>query len=232
MKLAVMQPYFLPYLGYFQLIDQVDKFVILDDVQFIKSGWINRNYILHGDKPLLFTIPVHKLSSKSLIRDVKVIYDSGRIIKFLKTIKLNYSKSPFFKNIIPLIELTLENVNTNISDFSLTGIKAVNEYLGIKTEIIESSSIYRNINLNGEERILDICRQEGADEYFNLSGGIDLYSKELFNSKGIKLNFIRSKKIEYKQFKSEFTGPLSIIDNLMFNSPDEVKKSLQEFEIF
>jgi len=231
MKIAVMQPYFLPYIGYFQLINLVDKFVILDDVQFINKGWINRNYILQKNKPLLFTIPVSKMNSKSLISETKVFYDSGKISKFLKSVKLNYSSSPFFKEVFYLLENIFRKKYSGISGLALSGLYSVNDYLNINTNIIKSSSVYKNQQLKGEERIIDICRQEGADEYYNLSGGVDIYSKEKFESENIKLKFIKTKEIRYKQFENEFTGPLSIIDNLMFYSPEEVKKSLLEFEI-
>ncbi len=231
MKTAIMQPYFFPYIGYFQLINHVDKFVILDDVQYIKSGWINRNYLLQKNKPLMFTIPVSVESSRSLINNVKVKYNTGRIIKLLKTIELNYSKSPFYKNVIPLIENIFEEKNELISDMALSSISTVIGYLSINTVIIESSSVFNNRHLKGEDRIIDICKLLGADKYFNLSGGQSIYSKDRFNKEGIELNFIKTREITYKQFTDYFTGPLSIIDNLMFNSPEDINKSLLEFEI-
>lgn len=226
-----MQPYFLPYIGYFQLINHVDKFVILDDVQFINKGWINRNYILQNGKPLMFTIPVSKKSSRSLINEISVFYESENINKFLKTIKHSYSEAIYYNNVFPMLKNLFENNCSCISSLAVKSLLSVNKYLNIKTEIIESSTIYNNQQQKGEYKIIDICKKEGADEYFNLSGGIGLYSKEVFKNEDIELKFIKTKEIKYKQFQNEFVGPLSIIDNLMFNSPEEVKNSLSEFEI-
>lgn len=232
MKLSIMQPYFLPYIGYFQLINHADKFVILDDVQYIKSGWINRNYILQIDKPLLFTVPVSKLSSKSLISDTTVMTGTGRITKFLKSVHLNYYKAPYFENVFSILTKIFETKHKNISHLNYFAINEVMKYLKIETEIVRSSSVYENRQLKGEIRIIDICKKENAAEYINLSGGQELYSKKNFRENGINLKFIKSKEIKYRQFKENFTAPLSVIDNLMFNSPEEVKKSLFDIEIF
>ncbi len=231
MKIAIMQPYLFPYLGYFQLINYADKFVVLDDVQFINKGWINRNYILNAGKPLLFTIPVVKPESRSLITDVTVLEDTKLINKFLKTVQISYSKAPFVNDVYPLLESVFSKGIKSISGLALSGIKTVNEYLNISTDIVSTSSIYNNRNLKGEKRIIDICKLEGADEYVNLSGGMDLYSHAEFEKSGISLKFIKIKNIKYKQYKNEFVSSLSIIDNLMFNSRADVISSLSEFEI-
>ncbi|MBS1516787.1 MAG: WbqC family protein [Bacteroidetes bacterium] len=231
MKIAVMQPYFFPYLGYFQLINFVDKFVIFDDVQFINKGRINRNYILHKDKALLFTVPVERPGSGSPINEVKVHNENDWQKKFLKSLHHSYSRAPYFKDIYSMIENLLKQNHELISELAFSGLNAVNRYLEIKTEIVTSSSVYNNSEMKGQNRIIDICKREGADEYINLSGGMKLYSSDNFSREGIKLSFIRSLEINYRQFENEFVQNLSVIDNLMFNSPGEVKSSLSEFEI-
>ncbi|MBK8983916.1 MAG: WbqC family protein [Ignavibacteria bacterium] len=231
MKIAIMQPYLFPYLGYFQLINYADKFVILDDVQFINKGRINRNYILNADKPLLFTIPVFKPESRSLITDVTVSEDTKLIKKFLKTVQINYAKAPYFNDVFPLLKSIFSKEIKSISGLALSGIKTINEYLNISTDIVKTSSLYNNSNLKGEKRIIDICKLEGADEYVNLPGGMDLYSHAEFEKSGISLKFIKINNIKYKQFNNEFVSSLSVIDNLMFNSRTDVISSLSEFEI-
>ncbi|MBK9332338.1 MAG: WbqC family protein [Ignavibacteria bacterium] len=231
MKIAIMQPYLFPYLGYFQLINYADKFIILDDVQFINSGWINRNYILHSKEKLLFTVPVKQNGSRSDINKVLVSLTEARKRKLLKSFYYNYLNAPFFTTIFPMIENLLSGNITGISKLALSGIVNVNKYLNIDTQIIESSEIYDNKELKGQNRIIDICKKENADEYINLSGGVGLYKYEDFKLEGIELKFIKSRDIKYKQYYNEFVGPLSIIDNLMFNSPEQVRKSLLEIDI-
>jgi len=226
-----MQPYIFPYLGYFQLINYADKFVILDDVQFINSGWINRNYILHNKEKLLFTIPIQRNGSRSDINKVVVSLTAERKKKLLKSFYFNYLNAPYFKTVFPMLENLFSGNLTGISKLALSSIENVSNYLGIDTQIIESSEIYNNKELKGQNRIIDICKKEKADEYINPSGGIDLYKYEDFKNEGIELKFIKSREIKYKQYNNEFVGPLSIIDNLMFNSPEQVRKSLIEFDL-
>ena len=104
MKIAIMQPYFFPYLGYWQLMNIVDKFVIYDDVNYIKRGWINRNRILVEGKPFYIHVPVMKASQNKIINEMEVFVDSSLRKKELKTIELAYKKAPFFDSVYPLIK--------------------------------------------------------------------------------------------------------------------------------
>lgn len=234
MKVAIMQPYLFPYIGYFQLIAAVDKFVVYDDVNFIKGGWINRNNILVNKKSTLFTVPLHNSSSFMLINETRINLKFYTIwkIKFLRTIEQSYKKAPFFNEVYALIANVLDNYEGDlISKLAVNSIKSVCEYLKIQTEIIPTSEIYNNKNFSGQERVLDICSIENATDYINPIGGLQLYSKETFKEKELILNFIKSLPIEYKQFNNEFIPWLSIIDVLMFNSVDEVKIILDKYEL-
>lgn len=235
MKLAIMQPYLFPYIGYFQLINAVDKFVIYDDVNFIKQGWINRNNILVQGQPLLFTIPLKKQSSFTLINEVLIndkLYKSW-CKKYLRTVEQAYSKAPFFQNVFNLIEKVFE-LNTNNLSISELAVKSLTEsckYLGLESKFVLTSTIYKNSNLPGKERIIDICKKESVSYYINPIGGQKLYNKAYFKKKAIELSFIKSESIEYPQFKNEFVPWLSIIDVLMFNSIDETKLLLSKYEL-
>ncbi|MHA1342183.1 MAG: WbqC family protein [Promethearchaeota archaeon] len=231
MKLAVMQPYLFPYIGYFQLINAVDKFVILDDVNFIKRGWINRNYILVNGKKNLFTVPLEKASQNKLIKDTYVVSDTKWKINFLKTIKFSYSRAPYFKNIYPIIQIIINNKENNLSKFIYYSLIKINEYLNIKTKIVPSSEIYRNNHLKGQYRILDICKKEKANHYINPPGGQQLYERALFEKNGIKINFIKTNYFFYKQFNNEFVPNLSILDILMFNSKERIYQFLKEYRL-
>ncbi|MHA1342680.1 MAG: WbqC family protein [Promethearchaeota archaeon] len=229
MKLGIMQPYLFPYIGYFQLINAVDKFIILDDVNFIKRGWINRNYILVNGKKNLFTVPLEKASQNKLIKDTYVVSDTKWKINFLKTIKFSYSRAPYFKNIYPIIQIIINNKENNLSKFIYYSLIKINEYLNIKTKIVPSSEIYRNNHLKGQYRILDICKKEKANHYINPPGGQELYERALFEKNGIKINFIKTNYFFYKQFNNEFVPNLSILDILMFNSKDRIYQFLKEY---
>ena len=233
MKIAIMQPYFMPYIGYFQLINTVDKFIIYDDVNFIKKGWINRNNILANKNRTLFTIPLKKASQNELIKDISINIDSFSIWKnkFLKTLDMNYSHAKNYDSVLLLLEDVFSYDTDSISDLATYSLIVVCKYLNIKTEIILSSTIYCNEVLSGQERILDICLKEGAKTYINPIGGMELYSESLFLENNIDLFFIKTNNVIYKQFSEEFIPFLSIIDVLVFNDKEQVLDMLNKFDL-
>jgi hypothetical protein len=231
MKLAIMQPYIFPYIGYFQLIKAVDKFVLYDDVNFINKGWINRNRILSNGKDLLFTIPLKDASQNKLINEIDVNWDDNWKSKFLKTIEQSYKKAPFYAEVLEIINKTLNSEVKQFSKIIELNLRLICEYLEIQTEIISSSTIYQNTDKKAQERILDICLQEKTTHYINPIGGVELYDKEVFVKQDMQMNFIKSLSVEYKQFKNEFVPWLSIIDVLMFNSKEEINKFLDNYEL-
>jgi hypothetical protein len=231
MKIGIMQPYIFPYIGYFQLINSVDKFVIYDDVNFINKGWINRNRILNNGKDSLFSIPLKEASQNKLINEIEVNWDSAWKNKFLKTLEQCYKKAPFYQEVLTIIEQTLYVDNEPISKVTENNLRLICHYLDIKTEIVSSSAIYQNTNLKAQERILDICLQEKATQYINPIGGLELYDKVFFEAKNIKMNFIKSNSVEYPQFKNEFVPWLSMIDVLMFNSKEKIQEFLDNYEL-
>lgn len=229
--LGIMQPYFFPYIGYFQLINCVDTFIIYDDVHFIKKGWINRNNILQNGNPSLFTIPLVGASQNKLINEIDIDSLEAWSTKFLKTIEQSYKKAPYFSIIFEMIRQIVTGDSIKISTLATKSIQETCQYLGISTKIIEHSSIYNNSDLKAQFRILDICKQEQAEHYINPIGGISIYDKQLFEENKILLNFIRSKPIVYQQFKGDFVPWLSMIDILMFCNPEEIHQHLNKFEL-
>jgi len=230
MKLAIIQPYVFPYIGYFQLISSVDKFIILDDVNYIVRGWINRNRILVNGKKHTFSIPVKKASQNKLISECEIL-DKRWEGDFLKTIEFNYSRAPYFEVTRSLLKKILENKETNLSKLIHLQLVQICRYLDIQTEIAETSAVYKNSHMKSQERIIDICLKENAETYYNPEGGIKLYDKMTFQSKGIDLRFLKSIPVSYAQFKNEFIPFLSIIDHMMFNSAEEIKIQLNNFEL-
>ena len=225
-----MQPYFFPYIGYWQLINAVDVFVLYDDVNFIKKGWINRNNILLNKSEHLITIPLLNVSQNKHINECMVSDDYKAIDNIIKTINLAYKKAPYYNLVFPYIEEIIKTKGS-ISDLVLKSVLWIKEYLGLNTEIILSSSIDKNNELKGQDKIIEIVKKLNGNHYINAIGGQELYDKEIFNNNGIKLNFIKMKEIKYKQFNNEFVPNLSIIDVLMFNSPEKIREMLDDYQL-
>jgi len=232
MKIAIMQPYFFPYIGYFQLINAVDKFVLLDDVSYINKGWINRNRILVNKKIYLFTIPLDKASQNRLINQICIKTETHWKDKFLKTIKQTYSKAPFFENIFKLLEEIIYYDEINLVKRIFYSLTLIKKNLNFNTAIIETSQIYDNNYLKGQERIIDICKKENAKIYYNLWGGTKIYSNSAFKNENLQLKFLKTKGIFYKQFDEDFIPDLSFIDVLMFNSVDKIAELLNKYYLF
>ncbi len=226
MKLAIMQPYLFPYLGYFQLIKSVDAFVVYNDVNYIKGGWINRNFILSQGNKLLITMPLTGASPNKLINQIVV---GGGQNKLLESIRHAYSKAPQFKVVFPLIETILLQQENNLAKFLTFGLLHICEYLGVQPKWHISSELKKDNNLFGQEKILAICQELGATQYINAPGGKELYDRKYFSSKGMQLSFIQTKSVIYHQFGEEFVPNLSIIDVMMFNNKQRCAKLLEEY---
>jgi len=233
MRLAIMQPYVFPYIGYFQLIAATDRFVFYDDVNFIKRGWINRNRILNNGAALTFTIPLENASQFSKIRDVQI--DPAQFefwrSKFLKTLELNYKNAPFFKPVFEMVSDALGQKPGNIAECAKQSIQSVCAFIGLAPDFVASSTRYNNQHLSGQERIISICMEEQASEYINAIGGQSLYTPAEFDERNLSLKFLQTGLVEYSQFKSEFVPSLSIIDVLMFNEPQRVREYLANYEL-
>ena len=231
MKLAIMQPYFMPYIGYFQLIKLVDKFIFYDDVTFIKQGWINRNQILINNQAKMFSIPLTNTSSHVLIKDTLIssaVYEKWKK-NFLNSIFFSYKKAKKFPVIYALIEKILEGNPKNISELAIKSVVEVAQYLNLNTKFEICSQFYSNVDLSGQNRVLDICKNEKAQTYINPVGGMELYSKDIFLEYDIELLFIQAEKSVYKQFSDEFVPFLSMIDILMFNDINDIHQQLDHF---
>ena len=228
MILTIMQPYFFPYIGYWQLLNAVDTFVIYDDVNYIKKSYINRNSILNIELDQKITLELIGASQNKLIKEIEVGNNSRKLLKSIEHI---YKKSPEYKKIFPLIQSILENPEKNLAKFLGNSIQEISMYLEIDTKIIYSSDIKKECDLKSQDKILDICQRLGASQYINAIGGQDLYSKEAFNAQGLELNFLQTELTEYKQFKNEFIPYLSIIDIMMFNSKKDIQDMLNKYKL-
>ena len=226
-----MQPYFFPYIGYFQLINAVDIFVIYDDVNFIKRGWINRNRILVDGSADFFIVPCKKVSQNKLINETETALDENEKTKLLKTFYYAYHKAPYFDAVFKLVEETLNKDFRTIAHLATESIMAVCKYLDIKTRIISSSVIFNNHLLKKADRLIDICKKLNANTYINPIGGANIYTKKDFMDRGVNLYFLESKLITYRQFIQPFVPWLSIVDILMFNTKKQIKTFLNEYDL-
>jgi hypothetical protein len=234
MILGVMQPYLFPYIGYFQLINAVDVFVLYDDVNYIRQGWINRNRLLVNGVPYMFTVPVEDTSSFRKIKDVKIsqkAYSKWRK-KFFQTVKFNYSKAPHYNDGCILLDNCLSSSPTFLIDIVVPSILMCVDYLKITTSIRQSSTIYDNDYLHKEKRLYDICRKESARTYINAVGGQEIYDKQEFLNNGVVLNFMKSNLSHYDQNTNKsFVSGLSILDVIMFNTPKKINSMLGEYQL-
>ena len=232
-KIAIMQPYIFPYIGYYQLINAADIFVILDDVNYITRGWVNRNNILLNGKAHLFSFPVQSASQNKLILQTKLSFHERERLKFLKTFRQAYEKAPYFFDFYPILEEIIFYHDNDLTNFLYNSFIKTLQYIGINKKIMRSSFIVKNNSLKGEERIIELCRKLDADMYINLPGGKELYNHNLFEQNGIDLQFICTlfDHLEYKQFRNDFVSHLSFLDILMFNSKDEIVEMLQKYTL-
>ena len=228
MTLGIMQPYFMPYIGFWQLMAAVDTYVIYDDVNYIKKGWINRNNILVNNDKQMFTISLNGASQNKLINEITIADD---FTKLRKTIHMAYHKAPYYNEVVALLDKIFSYQSSNLADFIANSIELVCQYLDIQTKIIMSSDIEKDNSLKGQDKILEICKLLNADTYYNAIGGQELYDKSVFEKENIKLCFLKSDIPEYSQYKNAFVPGLSIIDVLMFNSPIEVKQMLTNYKL-
>ena len=232
MRVAIMQPYFLPYLGYWQLLHAVDKFVIYDNIEFSKRGWFHRNQILMNNEAKLFSLPIKKDSDFLDVRE-RYIADDGlkQLRKIVGQIKSAYSKAPHFKEVIPIIEQLFLYDEKNLFKYILNAIKSIKKEIKIDTEIIVSSEVEIDHSLKGENKVLAICKQLNASSYLNAIGGLELYDRNRFAEEDIPISFIKMDEIIYDQKSSSFVPYLSIIDVLMHNNKEEISKMLDKYSM-
>jgi hypothetical protein len=228
MTIAIMQPYLFPYIGYWQLINAADTFVIYDDVNYINKGYINRNSILVNGKSQQFTLELIGVSQNKLINKIEV---GNNVQKLLKTIEMSYKKAPYFNTIFPMIEDILNQKEKNLAKFIGNSLQKLSAYLEINTKFIYSSDIEKDNELKAQDKVLDICKKLGTINYINAIGGKELYNKKKFEEQDIQLDFLETKLVKYKQFKNEFVACLSIIDIMMFNHKDKVSKMLLQYKL-
>lgn len=227
MKTGIMQPYFLPYIGYFQLINYVDVFVVYDRIEYSKKGWINRNRILKNGQDDYISLPIKKDSDYKFI-DERELSDSFATerTKMIRRVAELYRKAPEFTQIFSLFEEIMLSEKTNLFEFLYQSVQKISGYLDIQDKLVISSDVKVNHDLKSPERIYDFCKELQADTYVNPIGGMEMYHQEDFAKKGLQLQFLKPELVEYRQFNHDFVKGLSILDVLMFNDKSTVQNML------
>lgn len=223
-----MQPYAFPYLGYFQLMRAADRLVLLDDVTFIKQGWINRNRLLGPHGPLRFTLPIEGASSNRRLCDLQLVEEIRWREKLLRTIEQSYRKAPGFERTWPAVEASLRHPDRRLHAWLRHSLEQVAALLGLATPMASAVEDHPAGELRGLERVLEICRCEGATDYLNAEGGRELYSPAAFAARGLRLHFVEHLPRPYPQWGGPFVERLSIIDVMMFNAPADLDRLLDD----
>lgn len=231
MKIGIMQPYFFPYLGYWQLMQAVDVFIAFDDVNYIKRGWINRNRILMNGKPSYLTVPVIQASQNKKINELMIMEDQDWREKMMKSLQHAYSKAPFFSETSLMLHSVIFNETIELSRFLVEQLKSIVNYLQMDVQIKYSSDEFANAHLKGGDRIIDMCSLAGAEMYINLPGGREMYNVDAFRNNGLNLRFLEPQINEYAQRQPGFQPNLSIIDLLMELGKDGVMDHLNAYEL-
>ena len=229
-SIGIMQPYFMPYIGYFQLIEAVDEFIIYDNIQYTKKGWINRNRILVNGTDKYITLPLKKDSDFLDVRE-RCLADSFEPQKMLRQIETAYHKAPYFRQTFELLEPIIRYSNRNLFEYIYHSVVSVCNYLGIDTPIVISFHLSYDNDLKAQEKVLAICKERKSDRYINAIGGMKLYHPEKFAKEKIELCFIQTMCREYSQMNCEFIPDLSIVDVCMFNSREKIQSMLKEYRI-
>jgi WbqC-like protein family len=230
MKVAIMQPYFFPYIGYFQLLKAADVFVVYDNIKYTKKGWINRNRFLQNGTDAFFSIPLQNDSDSLDVVD-RTIAPAFEKKKLLNQLRAAYAKAPRFELAFALFEQCVMHGECNLFRFILHALERTVAELGIGTRIVLSSSVPIDHSLRGQDKVLALCEVLGATTYINAIGGTSLYGAEAFEARGIDLRFLQSRPVTYPQFGNPFVPWLSILDVLMFNEIDTVRALLDEYDL-
>lgn len=232
MIVAIMQPYFFPYLGYWQIMNAADRYVVYDDVNFIKGGRINRNAILMNGQAHNINVPLIGASPNKKINEITVNPDSILREKLVRSIEQSYTRAPYYDSVMPLLREAIRNEEETLGNYLFRTFLFVGSYLGIETEWILSSQMEKDCSLKGKDKVLQICKILGADTYYNSISGVPLYEpyRPLFEEAGIELKFPKMRAVHYPQFHNDFVPNLSIIDVMMFNSQEVCRRLLHEYD--
>lgn len=233
MRVAINQPYFFPYLGYFSLIKQTEQFVLLDEVQFIKQGWIHRNRVLsEGGSWNYIRVPLEKYRQKDLISEVRINNKEEWRNEIFKHLLYYKKRAPYYQETIDTVEKALNIDTDSIVRLNEHSLRVICNYIGIPADfkIFTEMGLVVERSEAPDEVPLNICEALGnVTEYWNLEGGASFYDRSKFEKAGIAIKFLKSNLLEYPQIQGGFEKALSILDVMMFNEPKKIRDMLDDF---
>lgn len=226
-----MQPYFFPYIGYWQLIHAVDLYVVADNVHYIKHHWINFNRILgEKDQPHYFGIEISHASCNHLISETKRVVNRKQAEYLCRVLKFYYSKAPYYNEAMEVIKPILLDEEPDLTRYLTNQLRVISKYLGIKTEIKLLSEVTPRWDCRAPEVIRRTCEHFGHTTFTSSINGNIYYTKDAFREMGVNLEFlVRNDDIRYKQRSDEFVPDLSIIDMMMYCSREELHDMLDRY---
>lgn len=230
MKLAIMQPYPFPYIGYFELMARVDRWVVLDVVQYTRRNWMNRNRILRPDEGWqYFVLPVSKMPLGASMRQIRLTNPDEAQRRLLAQLQHYRKRAPYFPKVMDMVCDVFSRVKTNrLVDLNVASLNAVGEMLEIPTtlELCSSLGELENVEYSGQV-VLQIAKRLNADIYINLPGGREIYDPREWTASGIRLAFTKMNDLSYECAPYAFEPNLSILDVLMWNSAEEIRAWLR-----
>ena len=234
MKISVMQPYFFPYLGYFSLIQDSDVFVVLDNVQYVRRGWMNRNRVIgKNQSPVYFHLSTIKAPQKTMTRQIKI--DHNREWKKTLLDKLDYyeKSAPYFEETKAMVERLISFETDSLCDMNIHILEELCKFLGITTKFVLASDLEIDESkiIETDDWGLEITKTFGASDYINLWGGRHIYSVNKYNNSNITLKFIENELVYYNQHNEMFIKSLSIIDVLMYNDRAETMDLINKYSV-
>lgn len=234
MKLAIMQPYFFPYIGYISLIKNTDYFVFFDTPQYIRKGWINRNRILGNNHTEVYiTVPIAKQHRETPINQIKISNNTDWKEKILRQLMIYKKRAPFYNDVMDMIHIVFEKEYDTISELAIQSVICSCEYLGMEIKY----DIYSQMDLpdfhvkEPDEWALNITKHIGYDTYVNPPGGKSFFSLQKYKEEGITLQFLEQELLPYNQRNGEFIAGLSILDVMMFCKPESIVDMMNYYKI-
>jgi hypothetical protein len=208
-----------------------DIFVVLDDAQYIQRGWVNRNRILHDESWRWITLPVAAADHRLPINERRYLLTHRLARRLPDRLAAAYRRAPFLRDAIACVETVLSEAQDNVAEVNIALLRGISKQLGITTPIVLASKVPLPHRLTGQERVVAICEALGASTYINPMGGVDLYDAARFARSGIELAFLQSCASAYRQFGGPFVACLSVLDVMMFNDTNAIRRMLREYQL-
>ena len=191
MKGTILQPTYLPWLGYFEMINSSDIFVVFDNVQFVKKSWQQRNKIKTANEITSLTVPIKKTSRSTIINKIEISYDHGNPLeKHWSTIALAYKKAQYFSNYKDIFKSIFKEKYSALIDLNMNLIQSICKILEIETNIVFASDFIDNFSKNNKtENIIDLCNSVGIDHLYDAKGALDFLELSKFKDNNIQIQF-------------------------------------------